>query len=65
MPDLRRRLPGAPGVERPNLSVAQVAKVVAWEPLSARVVDANSAAAVVNLGGKPVTDVKTAVMRIG
>ena len=49
----------------PDLSVAQVAKVVAGEPLlSARVVAyANSAAA--NLGGKPVTDVKTAVMRIG
>jgi HD-like signal output (HDOD) protein len=49
----------------PNLSVAQVAKVVAGEPLlSARVVAyANSAAT--NQGGKPVTDVKTAVMRIG
>ncbi len=49
----------------PNLSVAQLAKVVAGEPLlSARVVAyANSAAA--NSGGKPVTDVKTAVMRIG
>jgi HD-like signal output (HDOD) protein len=49
----------------PNLSVAQLAKVVAGEPLlSARVVAyANSAAA--HRGGKPVTDVKTAVMRIG
>jgi HD-like signal output (HDOD) protein len=49
----------------PTLSVAQVAKVVAQEPLlSARVVAyANGAA--VNHGGKPVTDVKTAVMRIG
>ena len=48
-----------------NLSVAQVTKVVAGEPLlSARVVAyANSAA--VHRGGKPVTDVKTAVMRIG
>ena len=49
----------------PNLSVTQVAAVVAGEPLlSARVVAyANSAAA--NRGGKPVTDVKTAVMRMG
>ena len=49
----------------PDLSVAQVAKAVAGEPLlSARVVAyANSAAA--NRGGKPVTDVKTAVIRIG
>ncbi len=49
----------------PNLSVTQVAKVVAGEPLlSARVVAyANSAA--IHRGGKPVTDVKTAVMRVG
>jgi len=49
----------------PNLSVTQVTKVVAGEPLlSARVVAyANSAA--IHRGGKPVTDVKTAVMRIG
>jgi HD-like signal output (HDOD) protein len=49
----------------PNLSVAQVAKIASGEPLlSARVVAyANSAA--MNRGGKPVTDVKTAVMRIG
>jgi HD-like signal output (HDOD) protein len=52
-------------LKNPNLSVAQVAKVVGGEPLlSARVVAyANSAA--VNRGGKPVTDVKNAVMRIG
>jgi HD-like signal output (HDOD) protein len=49
----------------PNLSITQVAKVVAGEPLlSARVVAyANSAA--VSGGGKAVTDVKSAVMRIG
>lgn len=52
-------------LKNPDLSVAQVVKVVAGEPLlSARVVAyANSAA--LNRGGKAVTDVKTAVMRIG
>jgi HD-like signal output (HDOD) protein len=52
-------------LKNPDLSVAQVANVVSGEPLlSARVVAyANSAA--VNRGGKAVTDVKSAIMRIG
>jgi HD-like signal output (HDOD) protein len=52
-------------LKNPDLSVAQVVKIVSGEPLlSARVVAyANSAA--LNRGGKAVTDVKTAVMRIG
>jgi HD-like signal output (HDOD) protein len=52
-------------LKNPDLSVAQVAKVVAGEPLlSARVV-AYANCAALNRGGKAVTDVKTAVMRIG
>jgi HD-like signal output (HDOD) protein len=48
-----------------DLSIAQVIRIVSGEPLlSARVVAyANSAA--MNRGGKPVADIKTAVMRIG
>ena len=52
-------------LSNPDLSVAQLAKVVSQEPLlSARVVAfANSAA--MHRGGKPVSDVKSAVMRVG
>ncbi len=52
-------------LSNPDLSVTQLAKVVSGEPLlSARVVAfANSAA--LHRGGKPVSDVKSAVMRVG
>jgi putative nucleotidyltransferase with HDIG domain len=52
-------------LSHPDLSAVQVAKVVSGEPLlTARVVAyANSAA--VHRGGKPISDVKSAVVRIG